>query len=121
MAWISELKALYESLKQRTFTGSYKGIYNEHGTDWDMIDVVDNGSTDIIPILKRIHPIANGRVWKGFTGPEDRRNYTNYRFFAVKGNLHGGQYKVTDVQKFDFPANDKYTEGNGFQITISEV
>ncbi len=69
---------------------------------------VDNGSTDIIQILKIIHPRANERVWKGFTGPEDSSYYSNYRFFAVKGNLHGGQYKVTDVQKFDFPANDKY-------------
>ncbi len=117
-----DIHALYRSLKQKVFTGCYKDIWNEHGKEWDMIDV-DNGSTEIIQILKTIHPIANGRVWKGFTGLEDSSYYTNYRFFAEKANkyLQRAQYKVTDVQEFGFQENRKYSEGKGFQITISEV
>ncbi len=119
-----DIHALYHSLKQKVFTGCYQEIYyNEHGKEWDMIDV-DDGSTEIIQILKTIHPIANGRVWKGFTGPEDSSYYTNYRFFAEKANKRlqkRAQYKVTDVQEFGFQENRKYSEGKGFQITISEV
>ncbi len=120
MAWKSEeLEALYESLKQKTFTGCYKGKWNEHGEEWYMIDV-DNGSTDLIQILETIHPIANGRVWKGFTGPADPRKYKKYRFFAKTTNISSpGHYKITDVETFKIPNNPAYTDKYGVIITMS--
>ncbi len=84
-----------------------------------MIDV-DKGYTDIIQTLRAVHPIANGRVWRGFTGPEDSTHYTNYRFFADERLQLVGQYMITNVKEFNFPANSKYPEGTGFKITISE-
>ena len=114
-----KFKALYRSLKQKTFTGSYQGIWSEHGTQWDMINV-DTDSTEIIQILKTIHPRANGRVWKGFTGPEDSSYYSNYRFFAKTANISSpGHYKITDVEAFKIPNNPAYTDKYGFIITMS--
>ncbi len=113
-----DIHALYRSLKHKVFKGRPQGQWNKYGKEWEMIDV-DKGSTDIIQILRAIHPIVNGRVWKGFTGPEDSTYYTNYRFFAEKNERLQLQYMITNVKEFNFPANSKYPEGTGFKITIS--
>ncbi len=120
MAWKSEeLESLYESLKHKMFIGCEQEPWNGHGTVWDTIDVNDR-STEIIKILKEIYPKANGRVWKGFTGPKD--SYDDYRLYAkiVNKSSPEGQYKITGVKTFPIPNNSDYRDKYGVIILINQ-
>ena len=88
------LGELYESAAGKTFNGEVVDHHNiRNGKVWTVIEIT-GGSSSLKPILDKIHEKAEGKVWKGFTGPPDGYNY--YRVWVDLKEEEGvtGEFRV---------------------------
>lgn len=126
------LNQYYDSLVGKTFEGSYlkEWTRGDHEAQiYHVIDVLD-ASSKLESILDKIHTLGNGRVWKGFIGPEDSGYLENYRFYALledEDDIDGeGTFKITDVREFRFTEKmwkekQNYSERRGFNIFLKLI
>lgn len=74
------LGELYDSAKGKTFYGEVVDRHNiRGGKTWTVIEIND-GSSSLERIFEKIHQKAEGKVWKGFTGPPD--GFYDYRVWV---------------------------------------
>ena len=77
---ITWLKATYKDLVGKTFRGNYNGELPmpQTGNVRDAIIVKDSLDTTLAGISSDVLQEYGDTVWKGITGPEDSRRFTEY-------------------------------------------
>jgi hypothetical protein len=79
-AEMPSLSELYKQAEDKTFYGEVVDRHNIRGGKvWTVIEIT-GGSSSLEQILEKIHQKAEGRVWKGFTGPPD--GFNEYRIWV---------------------------------------
>lgn len=118
------LDKLYNSLIGVTFRGSYEGVQQMHDKEWQLLDIQDGEA--VIKTLQSIRKIAEGYVWKGFTGPED--SYCgkdwDYRLYVdlEDSDTESREYEIIEVQRFSFRKKSfEYKNDYGYAITVRGV
>ena len=114
---MSSLGELYESAAGKTFYGEVVDHHNIRGGKvWTVIEI-SGGSSSLERILEKIHQKAEGKVWKGFTGPPD--NYNDYRVWVeLKEKGVSGKFKVVGY-KGPFHVDDpSYSRHEGYCFVV---
>lgn len=76
---LQNLQVMYKKLEGETFQGTYLGEYQMPQTGNERYIIKgDNLSGTLTSISSSVINTYGTRVWKGITGPEDSRMYTNY-------------------------------------------
>ena len=110
------MEELYKSAKGKTFYGEVVEPHQIHKKEWTVIEIT-GGASNLKKILKNIHPLADGKVWKGFTGPPD---YDNYRLW-VELDIGEGVSKNFTVTGYKGPfrvADAKYSHRKGYCFVV---
>ena len=120
-----ELYLIYKCLEGKQFQATYKGEFRmETGKERSVFEIVD---TDLEAILEKIcknvrenDKLANKKVWKAITGPEDGYNYY-WLWVKPKENLRKGEgylFRVTKVETFsELDWKNKYDVGVSIEVT----
>ena len=92
-----------------------------HKKGWTMIEVSDSES-DFIQLLRKIYDKADGKVWKGVTGPPDSPNFSNYRLWVELHvpEGHEGEFKITAVKPFQMSNSLEYSLNKGYFFVLKE-
>lgn len=119
---LDDLHKKYQELEGMTFQGSYEGEYTMPQTG-NPRDVLSMGQGDPFAailggISKAVLKTYGETVWKGITGPEDSRNFTDYWLWVEPGfseELHEGvSYKFKIARCKPFPCG-----GGDFSYGVS--
>ena len=120
------LDQCYNALIGEKFAGTYLGTQalEVRTKEWDWIEVTPGDPFN--EKLDKIVDIAQGKVWKGFTGPQDSyMGYKwNYRLFV---DLHSHSisiptvFKVVKLEPFNIRTASAYKLNTGFAIQVEAI
>ena len=112
------LGELYEQAVDKTFNGEVVDRHNIRGGKvWTVIEIT-RISSSLERILEKIHQKAEGKVWKGFTGPPD--GYNDYRIWVDLKVEEGvnAKFRVVDY-KGPFDVDDpSYSRHKGYCFIV---
>ena len=115
---MANLGELYESAAAKTFNGEVVDRHNiRGGKEWTVIEITGSSSS-MEQILNKIHKKAEGKVWKGFTGPPD--GYDDYRIWVDLKEEEGVSRKFTVIgYKGPFRVDDpSYSRREGYCFVV---
>ena len=114
------IRGCYNNLLGQEFSGMSLGKQTVENKQWDVIQVTPGDSFN--EKLDKIVDIAQGKVWKGFTGPKDsyKRLPWNYWLFV---NLYSHSFKeptkfrIVTFNTFNIPPPNPPTP-NPYELNI---
>ena len=104
---MENLATIYKPLLGASFAATYQGIFYPMPQTGNERDILDVGAlTAMNPFAATLQHISSTvlteygtRVWKGITGPDDRKGYTNYWLWAEPG-FSGSGLQVGSICNF---------------------
>ena len=123
---MKDLHSLYQPLIGAKFTATYEGNWEmpQTGNERDRLEIATG--SDFAATLHQISSTVLAKygpmVWKGITGPEDGKGYTNYWLWVEPGvseNLQvGSMYNFSIVSANVFPCAPG-TFSYGVSLTVA--
>ena len=115
---LKDLQRWYQPLVGMTFQATYQGVFTmpQTGQQRDVL-VIGQGNPSFHATLSAISSAVltkyDETVWKGITGPEDRKGYTNYWLWVEPDFSGQPQVGLQGVCTFQIAQYSLFTCGGG--------